>query len=179
MLENEHEKIHATRVSNKVFLKHKYLTNPALTPADSIVAAATAMAAQLKGHMTRHIAANKLQALRNLHAIFDDAANASATDTPEPVDCCVIALLTVDTAGPKEKNVITPPPVQRPILSLAPPPRVACAGEETPTPQQVPPRPAAEGVHLPPQAPETALRHRVLTTPAASWRESPGRSQGP
>ena len=48
---------HATRISGTVFFKHKYLTNPAVTPIDTIIAAAHGMATQIWGHMFCHISA--------------------------------------------------------------------------------------------------------------------------
>ena len=106
------------------------------------MAAAANMTARLKGHMTQHLATEKLRALKDLHAIFVDAATAHATNPLDQADCRVVALLAVDAAGPKEADCL--PLVQRPPLSPAPPPRVARPDETAPAPQQVPPRPAAE-----------------------------------
>ena len=143
------------------------------------MAAANNMAARLKGHMTQHIAADKLQALIHLHATFSDAATANAADPQDQADCCVVTPLADDAAGPEETNCVPAPPVQRPSLSPAPPPRVARTSDTAPAPEQIPPRPTAERSHFPPQAPETAPRHRVPTIRAASRRESPRRSQAP
>ena len=148
------------------------------------MAAAANMLARLKGHMPQHIGAEKLQALKHLHTIFADAAAANAAaanadDPPHQSHCRVVTPLAVDAAGPKEAVCIPAPPVQRPSLSPAPPPRVARTDVTAPTPQQVYPRPAGERSHLPPQAPETAPRQRAPTTCAGSWHESPQQSQGP
>ena len=141
------------------------------------MAAAADMAARLKGHMTQHLAIEKIRALKDLHAILVDAATAHAADPLDQADCRIVALLAVNAAGPKEADCL--PPVQRPPLSPAPPPRVAHPDETAPAPQQVPPRPAAEWSHFLSQAPETTPRHNFPTTPAALRRESPRRSQGP
>ena len=111
------------------------------------MAAAADMAARLKGHMTQHFAPQNFRALKDLHAIFADAATAHAADAQDQADCRVDAPLAVDAAGPKEADCL--PPVQRPPLSPAPPPRVARPDEAAPAPQQVPPRPAAEWSHRP------------------------------
>ena len=87
------------------------------------MAAAAEMAARLKGHMTQHLATEKLRALKDLHAIFVDAITAQATDPLDQTDCHIIAPLAVYAAGPKEENCL--PPLQHPPLSPTPPPRVA------------------------------------------------------
>ena len=62
----EMQTTHATKISVTVFFKHKYLTNPTSTPANAIIVAAHDMAEQLRGHMSRHIGAEKFRALKNL-----------------------------------------------------------------------------------------------------------------
>ena len=84
MLEIAMYKTHATKISNTVFFKHKYLTNPTISPADAILAAAADLAAQLCGHHTRHLGAVQLRDLKNLHSIFADATTTNATNAPTP-----------------------------------------------------------------------------------------------
>ena len=68
-----------------VFFKHKYLTNPAVTPADAILAAVADLASQLRGHYTRQLGRDQLHDLTNLQAIFSDvAANNAADHNPNP-----------------------------------------------------------------------------------------------
>ena len=45
----------ATRISATVFQKHKYITNPEITPEDRVIAAAGNLADELKGHTIPHI----------------------------------------------------------------------------------------------------------------------------
>ena len=121
-------KTNATRISNMVYFKHKYLTNPAVTPADAILAAAADLASLLKGHHSRHLGRDKLQDLTNLQAIFADAATTNAAD-PNPeesaqADCCVDAPRAEEAAGPKKKAVVVSPLERRPALTTASPPRV-------------------------------------------------------
>ena len=80
-----------------MFFKHKYLTNPTATRVNAIMVDAQDMAAQLRGHMTRHIGAEKLRALKNLQTIFAEASNEKANENPaakekEQVNCCVFDL---------------------------------------------------------------------------------------
>ena len=45
----------ATRISDTVFHKHKYITNPDVTPKDRMIAAAGKLADKLKGRMPPHL----------------------------------------------------------------------------------------------------------------------------
>ena len=76
------DKTHATRISNTVFFKHKYLTHPTIIPADAILAAAANMAAQPRSHHIRHLGVDQLRDLKNLHIVFADAAATNAADAP-------------------------------------------------------------------------------------------------
>ena len=88
-------KTHATRISNTVLFKHKYLTNPTISPADAILASDADMAAQLRGHHTRHLGTDQLRDLKNLHTIFAKGAATNASDAPTPKNTqtsdCVLA----------------------------------------------------------------------------------------
>ena len=106
-----------------------------------MLAAAADMAAKLKGHMAHHLPQEKLRALKDLHAIFAEAASATAAD-PQ-ADCCVDAPLAEAAAGPKEKVCFSPD--QRPALSPAPPPRVARPAATALVPPQVLPRYGVRG----------------------------------
>ena len=76
------DKTQATRISNTVFFKHKYLTHTTIGPADAILATAADMATQLRGHHTRHLVADQIRDLKNLHIIFADAAATNAANAP-------------------------------------------------------------------------------------------------
>ena len=45
----------ATRISAAVFHKHKYITNPSVTPEDRVMATAGKLAAELKCRMATHL----------------------------------------------------------------------------------------------------------------------------
>ena len=45
----------ATRVSQTVLHKHKYISNPSMTPEDSAIVAAGKLAEALKWHMPQHL----------------------------------------------------------------------------------------------------------------------------
>ena len=46
------KKTRAERDTNTVFLKHKYLTNPEITPEDKVVAAAQILTQTINGNVT-------------------------------------------------------------------------------------------------------------------------------
>ena len=162
-----------------IFFKHKYFTNPAITPADAIDAAATDLASQLRGHHTRHLGREQLHDLTNLEAIFSDAAATNAADpnpnpnpnpNPEsaPADCRVVAPRAEVAAGPKKKAVVASSFERRPALTTASPTSVIHLPRAAPhLPPEVPPRPRVERGHLPAQALESAPLHRVPPAPAA------------
>ena len=64
-----------TRISATVFFKHKYITNPTVTPADAIVAAATNLASALQNNiLAQHLGKLNLNDLKRLQAILQEAA---------------------------------------------------------------------------------------------------------
>ena len=60
----------ATRGLGTVFHKHKYISNPAVTPADAVIAAAGNLASLIKGKMPQHLQESPLSELTRLSAIF-------------------------------------------------------------------------------------------------------------
>jgi hypothetical protein len=64
----------ATRTSGAAFFKHKYITNPTITPKDRVIAAAGALAHALHNWMPPHMQAPTIQVLQDLQNIFQQAA---------------------------------------------------------------------------------------------------------
>ena len=131
------EKTHATRISNKVFFKHKYLTNPAVTPEDAILDAAADLTSQLQEHHTRHLGRRQLHDLTNLHTIFAAAAATNAADAPlspgtQPADCRVAAPQAEDAVGPQGNAVVESSLPRRHALTTTSPPRVVPLPRATP-----------------------------------------------
>ena len=58
----------ATRISATVFQKHKYITNPSVTPEDCVVDTACMLAAELKDRMATHLSKTALQQLEHYQA---------------------------------------------------------------------------------------------------------------
>ena len=65
------------RISNTVFQKYKYISNPTVTPGDAVIAASPKLAAALKGKMTHYLQESPLSELSRLSKIFSDAADIS------------------------------------------------------------------------------------------------------
>ena len=63
-----------TRISNTVFQKHKYISNPTVTPGDAFIAASQHLAAALKSKMPQYLQESPFSELSRLSKIFSDAA---------------------------------------------------------------------------------------------------------
>jgi hypothetical protein len=63
-----------TRILGAAFFKHKYLTNPVVTPEDRVIEAAGALAQALNNQMPSHMHKSTIQALSNLQDVFQQAA---------------------------------------------------------------------------------------------------------
>ena len=106
----------ATRISGTVFFKHKYITNPNVSPADAIVAATTNLTNAINGNLTQqHKDQIKLAQLRSLQNIVTDM---STITKPTQI------------ATPPREPLATPPRVAQkttkapPNTNPAPTPRV-------------------------------------------------------
>ena len=111
----------ATRVSGTVFHKHKYISAPAVTPGDAVIAAAGCLAAAIKNNCSGHLAKEPLAELTRLSEIFAQASAPPAlpppaTDMPRPVRRSPQLTTTVTAAG---RIVATPAP--RPAPPTNPP----------------------------------------------------------
>ena len=60
----------ATRISDTVFHKNKYITNLEFTPKDRVIAAARKLADTLKGRMPPHLSENILEKLERIRTIL-------------------------------------------------------------------------------------------------------------
>jgi hypothetical protein len=63
----------AARVSGTAFFKHKYLTNPSVTPEDQIIAAAARLTDAIQGTISAKMRTSTLKLLGNLQSIFHNA----------------------------------------------------------------------------------------------------------
>ena len=65
----------ATRGSETVFFKHKYITNPAVTPEDAVVHAAQELIDTLKSKYGNNVSNSGIDQLKSLSAIFNGITN--------------------------------------------------------------------------------------------------------
>ena len=128
-----------TRVSATVFHKHKYITNPSITPPDRVIAAAKALADEIKDRMPHHLSATSLDHLERLNAILKQRMpqiDAPPTTFPIPQSPPATPPGRVPHAPPQRQNTpllfphltsatATPPPRVNPPPRVVPPPRLA------------------------------------------------------
>ena len=72
----------ATHISGAAFFKHKYLTNPSITPEDQVIAAAAHLSNTLQGIRSPQLHTSTLKSLGNLQDIFHEAANKTPDLSP-------------------------------------------------------------------------------------------------
>ena len=151
-----------TRISATVFFKHKYITNPSVTPADAIIAAAANLSHLLTNNLQAHhtnIVQNtdltRLQILtqppspspqREQHA----PQTRNAPSSPHPSKMPVVSDYDSDSSESDDESVIAPHPVPRLPLQ---PPRVSPQQTKTPLPR----------VSAPPTSPAYNTRSRAHT----------------
>eukprot|EP00804_Cyclotella_cryptica_P020425 CCRYP_014405-RA/>CCRYP_014405-RA protein AED:0.11 eAED:0.09 QI:0/-1/0/1/-1/1/1/0/940 len=153
----------STRIAATVFFKHKYLTNPSVTPTDALIAAAANLAHIIKHNAkAQHVGTKNLQDLQRLQQLFSDAAK----QPPVPATASAPAVI---HAPPPRVQTQTPIPTAWPRPSTshvisddedsddetAPPPRV-------PTRRPVPSPPYQQPTTTPP-ALNTRSRTRSIT----------------
>ena len=72
----------ATRVSTAVVHKHKYISNPTVTPSGAVVAAAKNLAKVLKGKLLHYVQELPLAKITRLSRIFSDATGNPEAELP-------------------------------------------------------------------------------------------------
>ena len=118
----------ATRISATIFHKHKYISNPTVTPADAVITDMENLTATLKNKIPHHLQLSPLNELTRLSTILSDTTD---TTTAHPVK----PLQPAPTAPPKTNlippsNYLLPAPLPR----VAPFPRLATPSSPTVTP---------------------------------------------
>ena len=132
------------RISATVFHKHKYISNPNVTPADCIIAVAGALTTLLTCNLPQPLNDTTLTHLERLGSILKPEAPVTQTQSP----CTVATRLKLKAAT----SALGPPNIH------IPPPRV---------PPPLPPQPRVV-VPSPPRVdtfPQTPQMHHTLTAP--------------
>ena len=74
----------AMGVSGTVLHRHKYISNPFVTPEDVVLSAAGKLAEALKGQMPQHLHESSLDKLKRLGTIFQHAASGDPVEDIDP-----------------------------------------------------------------------------------------------
>ena len=120
-------------MSATVIHRHKYISNPAVTPADTVISASKNLASALKGKILQYLQESLLADLTRLRQIFSEAA--AVPDIPSPQSAPPASQPPRITTAPPE-----PPPIlypQIPPLPVIPPrlePILAAPRVEPPEP---------------------------------------------
>ena len=134
----------ATRIADTLYFKHKYLTSPAVTPEDAVVAAAQQLTNALKGNSISD--SEHFKNLKIVAKVFEDIANEKAAEANENE-------ITNNGIRPHPQETI--PLAEAPTtLPAEPPPRVP-----TPTPRVNAPSPRME---IEPQLLSRVQRMQIL-----------------
>jgi hypothetical protein len=106
-------KTRATRVSDSIFFKHQYITNPQVTPETFILKAAAELTSALKGAVSRET--ETAEALAKVSELFLKIAESKAARTTAREQ------RNANRTHPTARRAVPPPRVE---LPTAPPPRV-------------------------------------------------------
>ena len=119
--------LRASRISATVFHKHKYISNPTVTPEDSVIAAIENLTATLKNNSP----APTFFPLNEITRLITILADTMETTTAHPVK-------PLQPAPPPKTNLIPPPKclIPVPLPRVVPVPRVAPPSSTTVTPSR-------------------------------------------
>jgi hypothetical protein len=131
----------ATQISGAAFFKHKYLTNPSVTPEDLVIAAAENLTQALETSIPQLLQVSTIQALKDLSGMFTDASHKYHNPHQELPDSP--RLLPNPLASP-------PPRVHTTTISLTAPSNLPT---HAPTNVQIP--------LFPPNKPNASSRHNT------------------
>ena len=76
-----------TRISATIFHKHKYTTNPSVTPEDYVMATSGKLADKVKVRMSTHISKTSLHQLEQLGTILKQGWVHQEKPTRDPSNC--------------------------------------------------------------------------------------------
>jgi hypothetical protein len=105
----------ATCILGAAFFKHKYLTNPSVTPKDLVITAAENLTQAFETSIPQHLQVSTIQALKDLSEVFTDASHKYSNDP---------TIHTPDTPPSHPHQEPTESPRVSPIPLGSPPPRV-------------------------------------------------------
>jgi hypothetical protein len=118
--------MHDTRILGAVWFKHKYLTNPSVTPEDQIIAAIGALAKTLRTNIPPQLHDDTVDKLQKLQDILQPRPDGKIESTPLQTFVQVPRVHTPYKYAPDHSPVQTPnATAPRVAMNYAIPPRVA------------------------------------------------------
>jgi hypothetical protein len=137
-----------------VFFKHKYLTNPLVTPEDLVISAAGNLTQSLETSIPQHLQVSTIQALKDLSEVFTDASHKYSSNPT----------IHIPNAPPlRPHRELTESPRVSPTPLGSPPPRVHTTTISPTTPSTLPTH-APTNVQIPlfpPNVPSASPRHNT------------------
>jgi hypothetical protein len=131
----------ATRVSGTAFFKHKYLTNPSVTPKDQIIVVAARLTNAIQRTITAIMRTSTLKSLGDLQSIFHDTAKGYNTHQSEAAVSITRAVQHHAPVSPQtpNNNTLTKSPCAPPRVQPNVTPNIArnLFGREPPTEQML------------------------------------------
>jgi hypothetical protein len=117
---------HGTRILGAVWFKHKYLTNPSVTPEDQIIAAIGGLAKTLRTNILPQLHDDTMDKLQKLQDILQPRPDGKFKSTPLQTPAQVPRVHTPYKYAPDHSPVQTPnATAPRVAMNYAIPPRVA------------------------------------------------------
>jgi hypothetical protein len=116
---------HGTRILGAVWFKHKYLTNPSVTPKDRIIAAIGGLAKTLRTNVPPQLHDNTVDKLQKLQDILQPRPDGRIKNIPIKTPAQVPRVRTPYKCAPDHSPVQTPnATAPRVAMNYAIPPRV-------------------------------------------------------
>ena len=149
----------ATRISATVFHKHKYITNPGVTPEYQVISTAGKLEAQIKGHMKNHINEMELYQLEQLWTILkqgwahkDNEQQTPSITLPRQTRKVQVVLAQKVGSGVPITRILSTPHLlfKHPKGASLPTPEIS----STATPPMVVPTPRVEQIVMPRRSPQ-------------------------
>ena len=163
-----------TRILATVFHKHKYISNPVVSAADAVIAAASNLTAALRGKMPQHLKELSLDNLTCLSTIFSQASTGKATPQFKNLQPISPPMALPAMQQPRRSPRLATT-VAKHGLIVAPPQSAIAAPKNPPIPPPcqnlIEPQPPSPGVLPPPP-----LSRWYVATPPAPRVETPRRS---
>ncbi len=142
------KKMKSKSISDTVFFKHRYLTQPTVTPVDLIVKALEDLTQALKGRRNMK-GIEQIKALTKIDKLLNNIPTTNKTPTSEvtfdeatkpPQEVLAAPRVNDMSKSAKERTTINTAIINKPLTINTPPPRVETSTDKTPILNKPPPR---------------------------------------